>query len=64
MIAEQAEDRSGVLRISWEEFFFKFDALGLTFVYGDDATGYNQILQMEENPSIVSLVYRPANFQN
>ena len=38
---------SSVRQISWEEFL-KYDALGLTFVYGDDATGSNEILKIKE----------------
>ena len=48
MLAEQAKDRSDVRLIDWEEFFLKFDSLGLSFVYDDDSTGYNEILQIEE----------------
>lgn len=48
MLLAQVPDHSDVRRISWEEFFVKFDNLGLTFVYDDDSTGYNEILQVEE----------------
>ena len=37
----------GMTRISWDEFFVKFDELGLTFVYDSESTGYNEILQVE-----------------
>lgn len=49
MIADQVVDRPNVHRITWEDFFVKFDALGLTFVYDDGATGHNEILQVEAN---------------
>jgi hypothetical protein len=48
MIAEQAKDHSDVRLIAWEDFFVKFDCLGLSFVYDDDSTGYNELLQVEE----------------
>ena len=64
MIAAQAEDQSGVQIISWEEFFLKFDALGLTFVYADDSTGHNEILQIEEKSPYRHPVYRSANLVN
>ena len=33
--------------ITWEEFFAKFDQLGLALVYDGDSTGYNELLQIE-----------------
>ena len=33
--------------ITWVEFFARFDELGLAFVYDDDSTGYNELLQIE-----------------
>ena len=44
----QVTDRANVRVVSWEDFFAKFDALRLSFVYDDDSTGYNEILQREE----------------
>jgi hypothetical protein len=35
--------------ISWEDFFARFDLLGLTVVYDDDGHGYNELLQRPEN---------------
>jgi hypothetical protein len=49
MLAEQVACNAHIRVISWDEFFLKFDSLGLTFVYDDDSTGYNEILQAEEN---------------
>jgi len=49
VLPEQAADLANVHLISWEEFFVKFDGLGLSFVYDDEPTGYNEILQIEEN---------------
>ncbi len=34
--------------LPWEEFFAKFDELGLTFVYEGDSSGWNELLQREE----------------
>ncbi len=34
--------------ISWEEFFARFDLLGLTVVYDDSMDGYNELLQRPE----------------
>lgn len=48
MFAESAKRQIDVRIIPWEEFFLKFDELGLTFVYDEDSTGFNQILQREE----------------
>ena len=48
MLKAQVEDRPNVHIIGWEEFFCKFDALGLTLVYDTDKAGYNEILQREE----------------
>lgn len=48
MLDEQASNHLNVRHISWDEFFLKFEALSLTFVYDDDSTGYNKILQIEE----------------
>ena len=42
----------------------KFDALGLTFVYDNGATGYNEILQVEEKSPYRHSAYRPENLQN
>ena len=47
MLSAQLQDHPDVRRISWEDFFAKFDGLGLTFVYDNDSTGYNEILQIE-----------------
>jgi hypothetical protein len=49
MLAAQVEDHADLRAISWEEFFLKFDSLGLALVYDDQASGYNEILQIEES---------------
>ena len=48
MFPGQARDHQDIRLISWEEFFVKFDELGLSFVYDTDSTGYNELLQVEE----------------
>lgn len=51
MRPDLAGNRRDVRVIPWEDFFAKFDLLGLTFVYDNDATGYNELLQIESrNP--------------
>lgn len=50
--------------LTWEEFFLKFDALGLAFVYDDDPTGYNELLQVESRSPYLNPSYRPANTNN
>ena len=62
MIAEQAKDPKDVRLIEWEEFFLKFDSLGLSLVYDDDSTGYNEILQTEEKSAYRSSERNAARF--
>jgi len=47
MLPQMAADRKDVRVITWEEFFLKFDLFGLSFVYDDDSTGYNELLQID-----------------
>ena len=51
-------DRPNLRQLSWDEFFVKFDWLGLTFVYDAE---YNEILQIEEKSPYRHPVYRVAN---
>jgi hypothetical protein len=60
MLAEQALDHENVRIIAWEDFFVKFDGLGLTFVYDNDRAGYNEILQNEEKSPYRHPKYRPS----
>ena len=64
MIREQAEDHKDIRLISWEEFFLKFDALGLSFVYDKGTSGDNEILQIEERSPYRTRYYRPAVFDS
>jgi hypothetical protein len=45
--SNHAENEQRFRKISWEEFFLKFDNLGLVLVYdqSEDSTGDNEILQ-------------------
>ncbi|WP_263385629.1 hypothetical protein [Granulicella arctica] len=61
MLGEQARDRVDVKMLTWEEFFLKFDSLGLAFVYDDERAGYNEILQIEEKSPYRHPRYRIAN---
>lgn len=54
----------GFSQISWEEFFVKFDELGLTFVYDKDSTGYNEILQVESRSPYRNPAYRGTALEN
>ena len=47
-----------------KSFLPKFDALGLTLVYDDGATGDNELLQTAEKSPYRHPVFRPANLQN
>ena len=60
MLKEQAQDHKNVRLISWEEFFLKFDELGLTFVYDEGTSGDNEILQIEERSPYRPRGYRPV----
>ena len=46
--AKTARQRKDVLVLSWDEFFARFDLLGLAFVYDGDHSGYNELLQRDE----------------
>jgi len=64
MLADQARAMPWVRVITWEEFFIKFDGLGLSFVYDDDAPGYNEILQIEEKSPYRHPSHRPQNLHH
>ena len=46
---EVARSQPDIRIVSWEDFFAKFDQMGLALVYNDDASGYNEILQRDEH---------------
>jgi ABC-type nitrate/sulfonate/bicarbonate transport system substrate-binding protein len=51
MLPQMAADRIDIRVLTWEEFFAKFDLLGLTFVYDSNSGGYNELLQIDSrNP--------------
>lgn len=50
--------------ISWADFFARFDELGLAFVYDDDSTGYNELLQLEAKSPYRSLHHQAVPTDN
>jgi hypothetical protein len=51
ILPQMADDRKDIRVLTWDEFFAKFDVLGLTFVYDDNNSGYNELLQIDgRNP--------------
>ncbi len=60
--AEAARTRKDVRMISWDEFFARFDVLGLAFVYDDEKGGYNELLQRDEKASHIGHAYRAERF--
>ena len=51
MLPQLAAERKDTRVLTWEAFFAKFDLLGLTFVYDNDSSGYNELLQIDaKNP--------------
>jgi hypothetical protein len=48
MFPQMAADRKDIRILTWEEFFAKFDLLGLTFIYDTAiSSGYNELLQID-----------------
>ena len=64
LFQEQARERLDVTLISWDEFFLKFDALGLTFVYEEGTREHHEILQMEEKSPYRPPAYKRAKFED
>ena len=62
--AKAAVSRKDVRVLAWDEFFARFDLLGLAFVYDDDHAGYNELLQREEKSPHISQSYRPERLKN
>ena len=58
MLKGQAASKIDVRPISWEEFFAKFDQLGLCFAYNPDKPEQNEILQIEEKSPYRYSYYR------
>lgn len=48
LLPQLAADLQNVRVLPWDEFFIKFDLLGLTFVYDDATSGYNELLQIDD----------------
>ena len=64
IFGHSATARPDLRRISCEEFFTRFDALGLTFVYENDSTGQNEILQIENKSPYRNPEYRIEKLQH
>ena len=64
MLPQMAADRKDIRVITWEEFFSKFDLLGLSFVYDSDSSGYNEILQIDSKTPYISDQNRPISRNN
>ena len=62
--AKTVQSRPDVRVISWEEFFARFDLLGLAFIYDNENTGYNELLQRDEKTPRLSDAYRPDRLKN
>jgi hypothetical protein len=60
--AEAVRMRKDIRMISWDEFFARFDLLGLAFVYDDDKAGYNELLQRDEKAPRIGHAYRVERF--
>ena len=61
---DAAKSRQDLRRLTWEEFFAKFDELGLAFVYDADSTGYSELLQREEASPYRSRVNQMPDMMN
>ncbi len=64
MYETQARERNDVRLILWDDFFAKFDALGLSFVYDEAVPGSNEILQIEEKSAYRPPAYRVSKLDN
>jgi hypothetical protein len=64
MFPQMAADRNDIRVLTWEEFFSKFDLLGLTFVYDDNSSGYNELLQIESRNPYRSSRQQPIDPHN
>jgi hypothetical protein len=64
MFAKKAVSCPDVHMISWDEFFARFDVLGLAFVYDDEQGGYNELLQRDEKAPRIGEAYRREHMRN
>jgi hypothetical protein len=64
MLPQMAADRKDIRVLTWEEFFAKFDLLGLTFVYEDNNSGYNELLQIDSRNPYRSSLDQPIDPHN
>ncbi len=63
MLKAQGEDRHARI-LPWDEFFLKFDALDLTLVYDSEPTGYNELLQREDESTYRHPLDAPIRQEN
>jgi hypothetical protein len=64
LFSKSVGTRPEVRVISWDDFFARFDLLGLAFVYDDESTGYNELLQRDEHSPQASRVYRRESWKH
>ncbi len=64
MFPQMAADRLDIRVLSWEEFFAKFDLLGLSFVYESNSGGYNELLQIDSKNPYRSSRHQPIDPHN
>jgi hypothetical protein len=64
LIAKSVRDRKDVRILAWDEFFARFDLLGLAFIYDSEHSGYNELLQRDEKSPHISQSYRPERLSN
>ena len=64
MSATEVRSRKDVLVLAWDEFFARFDLLGLAFVYDDDHSNDNQLLQRDEQAPERKKTPRPHQLNN
>jgi len=43
-----ADSRADIHILTWEDFFARFDQMGLALVYANDSSGFNELLQRDE----------------
>jgi hypothetical protein len=64
MLPQMVQARQNVRVLTWEEFFTKFDLLGLSFVYDDNSGGYNELLQIDAKSPYRSSRDQPIDPRN
>ena len=62
--AVELKDSQRFQLISWDEFFSRFDILGLACVYDDKSTGNNELLQIENKSPYRNAKYAVGQTNN